>query len=114
MSRCHKSTRWSRGAAALLAALFASGVAIAQSVDLSPMQGGAIVLVFDGIKKASREGFATREWSKMAEIYPEGTFECWHASGENHRYASLSMEAIPEKAWYEVTPLPGGYVLDNL
>lgn len=98
----------------MLAALFASGVAIAQSVDLSPMQAAALDLIIDEIKKASREGFATSDWSKMAEIYPEGTFECWNASGENHRYAFLSMEAIPEKAWYDVTPLPRGYVLDNL
>ena len=98
----------------MLAVLFASSGAVAQSMDLSPMQAAALDLIIDEIKRASREGFATSDWSNMAQVYPEGTFECWNVSGENHRYAFLSMEGIPDKAWYDVTPLPKSYVFGNL
>lgn len=81
----------------------------AQSLSLSPTQAAALDLIIDDIKKASREGFATGDWSLMADVYPEGTFACWNASSEDHRYAFLSMAGIPEKAWYDVVPLPKNY-----
>lgn len=113
--RCPLQRRQSlRSAFLALAAVLAMNSAAAQSVDLSPMQAAALDLLIDDIKKASREAFATGDWSKLADVYPQGTFACWNASGEDHRYAFLSMEGIPDKAWYDVTPLPKDYVFNDL
>lgn len=92
----------------------ATGSAGAQSVDLSPMQAAALDLLIDDIKKATRDAFASGDWSLLADVYPEGTFACWNASGEQHRYAFLSTEGIPEKAWYDVNPLPKDYAFGNV
>ncbi len=73
------------------------------------MQAAALDLIIDDIKKASREAFDSGDWSRLAEVYPEGTFQCWNASGEAHRYSFLSMDGIPDKAWYDVNPLPLNY-----
>lgn len=100
-------------AVAIVCAL-AVGPVSAQSLSLSPTQAAALDLIIDDIKKASREGFATGDWSLMADVYPEGTFACWNASGEDHRYAFLSMDGIPEKAWYDVVPLPKNYVFGDV
>lgn len=98
---------------ALICAL-AAGQASPQSLNLSPTQAAALDFIIEDIKKASREGFATGDWSLMAEVYPEGTFACWNASAEDHRYSFLSMEGIPEKAWYDVNPLPKNYVFGDV
>lgn len=101
-------------ALATLVALAGSAIAHAQSVDLSPMQAAALDLIIDDIKKASRESFDTGDWSLLADVYPEGTFACWNESGEDHRYAFLSMEGIPDKAWYDVNPLPPNFDFGEL
>jgi hypothetical protein len=106
--------RIARSMLGALLALFAASSAGAQGINLSPMQAAALEMLIDEIKSASREAFESGDWSLMASVYPEGTFACWNASGEAHRHAFLSMEAIPERFFYEVSPLPKDYDFGNV
>jgi hypothetical protein len=68
---------------------------------------GAIV---SALKRATRQAAESDDWKGMAGLYPKQALSCWDASGEDHAYSFLSMEAIPENATFEVSLMDKWYV----
>jgi len=76
-----------------------------QSAELTAAESASLEAIFEGIKRASRESFGREDWSSFARLYPAGTFACWNANGEDHRYGFLSVQPVPDSAGYEVWPI---------
>jgi hypothetical protein len=75
------------------------------SAQPTAAESESIKTIFEGIGRASRESFEREDWTSFAQLYPAGTFTCWNASGEDHRYGFLSVRPIPDSAGYEIWPI---------